>query len=527
MRAIFEEKILYIDRSQYDAEEEMKFCRENIKRNIKKLIEQGFIKEAKYLLNKYEKIVLNDIEVYSIKSVIAILEGNLEEAERIIKEGLLIDKEDIDLLYNLGYLYWLKRDYGLALCFLEKVKSVIKGRDKEFTDEIDALIEEVVRKYNEEQNNIKRLRELEFKKRLYRIQFAQKQKLQKGEFLKEDLHVVYLLTHVGICGGVKIIFDHANHLKEKGVEVTLISHFPKPTWYPINCNYIQVPFEIELAEGIPDCDVIVATYWDHIQVSIDMKKAPVVYFEQGDFHIFEYNNLNPTIKDFVYRQFQLPRFIFTVSNRCAKLIKEIYNREALVIPNAVEKEIFKPNEDGFTILKEPYILMVGNPKLTFKGINDIIKAFPVIKKSMPNVKLYLISPVKPDDEVELKVDKVFVNPSQQQIADLYRNALMYICGSYYESFCLPVLEAMACGCPVVTTNNEGVLEYVQDNYNALIVKKGEPMDIADKAIKLIKDKELREGLRKNGLLTAEKFNWNHITCQLIKLYKEVASYKVI
>jgi len=527
IRAVFEGKTLYIDINQDNIEDKMEFCWEKIKRDVKKLIEQGFIKKAKNLLNEYEKIVLNDIEIYSIKSVIAMLEGNFREAERIIKEGLLIDEKDIDLLYNLGYLYWLRRDYGLALFVLEKVKSLAKDKDKEFSDEIDVLIKEVVKKYNKKQKNIEQLRALEFKNRLDRINFAHEQKLQKREFLKQDLHVVYLLTHVGICGGVKIIFEHANHLKEKGVEVTLISHFPRPTWYPINCNYIQVPFEIELAEGIPDCDVIVATYWDHIQVSIDMKKAPVVYFEQGDFHIFEYNSLYPSIKDFVYRQLQLPQFIFTVSNQCARLIKEIYNRKAIVIPNAIEKKIFKPNEDGFTITKEPYILMVGNPGLAFKGINDIIKAFEVIKKSMPNIKLYLISPQKPDAEVELNVEKVFVNPSQQEIAHLYRNALMYICGSYYESFCLPALEAMACGCPVVTTNNEGVLEYAQDNYNALIVKKGEPMDIADKALKLIKNKELRERLRKNGLLTAEKFDWSHITSQLIKLYKEVASYKVI
>src|SRR5690606_16234504 len=144
---------------------------------------------------------------------------------------------------------------------------------------------------------------------------------------EEPLHIVYVMTHVGICGGVKIIFEHANRLKRLGAKVTIVTHFVKPTWYPIEAEYIQVPFDLELAKGIPDCDVIVATYWDHIQPCIETGIAPVVYFEQGDFHLFDYENMNLILKHFIHKQFKIPPFIYTVSQQAAEFIQNIYERE--------------------------------------------------------------------------------------------------------------------------------------------------------------------------------------------------------
>ena len=86
--------------------------------------------------------------------------------------------------------------------------------------------------------------------------------------------------------------------------------------------------------------MIVATYWDHIQPCIETGIAPVVYFEQGDFHLFDYDNMNQTLKNFIEKQFQLPSFIYTVSQQAADLIEAIYGREAKVYPNAVDEHIF-------------------------------------------------------------------------------------------------------------------------------------------------------------------------------------------
>lgn len=86
--------------------------------------------------------------------------------------------------------------------------------------------------------------------------------------------------------------------------MTIVAHYVKPAWFPIEADYIQVPFDLELTKGIPDCDLIVATYWDHIQPCIETGIAPVVYFEQGDFHLFDYEKMNQTLKNYIQKQFQ-------------------------------------------------------------------------------------------------------------------------------------------------------------------------------------------------------------------------------
>jgi len=85
-----------------------------VKNNITTLVEDGKLEAAKELIIEYEKIVNDDIDVYSIKGVIAMMEGKMEDAERILKEGLKKDRKYYDLLYNLGFLYEINQEYLLA-----------------------------------------------------------------------------------------------------------------------------------------------------------------------------------------------------------------------------------------------------------------------------------------------------------------------------------------------------------------------------------------------------------------------------
>jgi len=374
---------------------------------------------------------------------------------------------------------------------------------------------------------IQELKLKEFNKRLKRLPLAQKQNLVRKEPVdsSENLHVVYVMSHVGVSGGVKIIFEHVKHLKKLGIQVSIVSHFEKPAWYPIEADYVQVPFDMELAKGIPNCEVIVATYWDHIQACIETGIAPVVYFEQGDFHLFEHKTMNATLKKFIQKQYELPEFIYTVSESTAQFIDEIYNREAKVIHNAIDEKIFsdqvaKYNSDN------PYLLMIGAESAKFKGIKDIIEAYEPLKDSGLRLDLYWITPEEPSEEMKNKVTKYFVQPNQGTIAQLYRGASVFVSASHYESFSLPPLEAMACGCPVVTTNNKGVLEYAVHEENALISEVKNPEHISSTLKRLLTDKPLRDKIIQNGLITARKYSWDQIMKELLRYYKGISSYKV-
>lgn len=112
-----------------------------LKNNISKLIENNQIEQAKQVINKYESIVNKDIEIYSMKAVIAIMEEKLDYAEQILKEGILLDVNNFDLLYNLAYVYEKKNKYVEALMFYNLAKQ--NCQDKYMIYNLDEIIMEI------------------------------------------------------------------------------------------------------------------------------------------------------------------------------------------------------------------------------------------------------------------------------------------------------------------------------------------------------------------------------------------------
>lgn len=368
---------------------------------------------------------------------------------------------------------------------------------------------------------IHKLRSQEFSERVRRLEHAAPQQIEFFPKKKTNpLHIVYVLTHVSVCGGVKVILQHANGLKKMGVKVTLLSHFPKPDWHPIEGDYIAVPFGIELTRAIPLCDVIVATYWDHVNACIETGIAPVVYFEQGDFHLFEpIEAIDGKLMTCIQKQFQLPPHIITISHPVKEIIKNRFSRDSRVFPNALDTDVFYPKTKTNS---KKYVMIVGSDKSEFKGIADLLEAFDIVKTKGYDIELLWLTPSKPDSAI----GEVFINPSQPQIGELYRKASIYVCGSYYEAFSLPCLEAMACGTPVVTTKTPGVAEYAKDEKNCLMTVPGNVKGIVDRIIRLLTDEELYQQLQKAGIETAKQFSWNRILKDILNYYEQVAQYGV-
>lgn len=371
--------------------------------------------------------------------------------------------------------------------------------------------------------DIKIFREKEFARREARLDSAFPQELIKTDKLKENLHIVYVMTWTDLCGGSKIILEHANRLTERGQKVTLISHFNKPTWYEMDerIEFIQVPFENVLCESIPECDLIVATYWREIYEAIEQNIAPVLYFEQGDAHLFDPDSLDYRTTNYIKKQFDVVPFIFTVSNYAREIIKNKFNKDATVIPNAIDDRYFfyqkKADNDFITIA------LIGSLDTEFKGIKYILSAIDILNSEGYKIKVNWVSPTVVSDS---KYNAI-ISPKQMIIGNLLRESDIYICASQYESFCLPVLEAMSCGTSVITTDNGGVRDYVIDKDNALIIKKNNVDDIVEKVKLLISDKKLRLKLSLNGSSTSKAFNWDNTINLLLDYYKEVASYEVV
>jgi len=120
---------------------EMSAYQKKIKDNIKLLIEKNMPEEAKELLKQYESIVGGDVDIYSIKGVIYMMEGDMNKAEEILAQGLDVEPENFDLLYNMAYLHQYNGQIESAIEFYKKALQ-FSNNEKE-ADEVFEILKEL------------------------------------------------------------------------------------------------------------------------------------------------------------------------------------------------------------------------------------------------------------------------------------------------------------------------------------------------------------------------------------------------
>ena len=107
----------------------------------------------------------------------------------------------------------------------------------------------------------------------------------------------------------------------------------------------------------------------------------------------------------------------------------------------------------------------------------------------------------------------------EDIAALYSGAIVTAFVSLYEGFGLPVLESMACGTPVVTSNVSSLPEVAGDV--APMVNPRDDIEIADALARVISDKSYHDQLRERGLDHVRRFTWERAARQLLDVYDQV------
>jgi len=164
-------------------------------------------------------------------------------------------------------------------------------------------------------------------------------------------------------------------------------------------------------------------------------------------------------------------------------------------------------------LKKPFIMTLGRLE-TKKNTTRIIEAFDLVRKKITDVELLLVG--KPGfgfQEVQKAIDsspnkKFIIQPGwvdDEDLSYLMNGAGIFLFPSLYEGFGIPVLEAMACGTPVVTSFGSSLDEI---GGNAVVYVNPEKTDdIAKSVINLLEVPALRERCIEAGLEIVEKFSW--------------------
>ena len=117
-----------------------------------------------------------------------------------------------------------------------------------------------------------------------------------------------------------------------------------------------------------------------------------------------------------------------------------------------------------------------------------------------------------------KIMRLGFVPDEDLVA-IYNLAEVFIMPSLYEGFGLPILEAMACGCPVITSKEGSLAEVAGDS--AYFVDAYDVEDIKSGIKKVFNDKSLQEELRKKGLINVNKYSWEKTAKETLEVYRQV------
>jgi glycosyltransferase involved in cell wall biosynthesis len=109
---------------------------------------------------------------------------------------------------------------------------------------------------------------------------------------------------------------------------------------------------------------------------------------------------------------------------------------------------------------------------------------------------------------------------QEDLVALYNAADVFAYPSLYEGFGLPLLEAMACNCPVVASNRSSIPEVCSDA--ALLVDPLDPTGIADAIFRILADSHLRKSLVEKGRRRVEMFSWKRTAEETLRIYNSLA-----
>jgi len=225
--------------------------------------------------------------------------------------------------------------------------------------------------------------------------------------------------------------------------------------------------------------------------------------------------------------------VITISESSKNAIIEEYklasDKVHVVYPGI--KELINNREINMTDLQKKYgikknfILFVGTiqPRKNIARMVEAISQIPeleliVVGKKGWQYEGILDSPRK--FGVENRVKFLEFVPDEE-LSELYKNAICFVLPSLYEGFGLPILEAMKYGCPVVTSNTSSLPEAGGDA--ALYFDPEDSSDIAEKIKKLLSDDKLREDMIEKGYKQAKKFSWEKAAKEALHVLKEVAN----
>ena len=353
-------------------------------------------------------------------------------------------------------------------------------------------------------------------------------------------------------GGAACILEYARRFKARGHEVSLTT-WPKflwpqdapfpgfdsdiPVYYDATARRESLPYHFLnkiprdylgemrfflaymhlVTPAIPRADLIIAANWDGIIPAWQSGKGKPVHFPQHYDEVFFAQDSqpsaglqgNPLIKMLCRNTFQMPVYRIANSTWLAGEFRRRFGETVPAVQHGIDTTQFhlRPKlsaQDG--IIR---VVTYCRPE-KWKGFQDAVPAMAELMRRYPNkIEWHVYGFAHPvfGPDNQLAPYQFHGALGHEELSRIYAQSDIVLCPSWYESFPLPPIEAMACGTSVITTPY-GTEDYAIDGHTAIVVR---PRVVADFIVALdglVRLPELRDRLARNGRAIAESLTWD-------------------
>jgi glycosyltransferase involved in cell wall biosynthesis len=213
--------------------------------------------------------------------------------------------------------------------------------------------------------------------------------------------------------------------------------------------------------------------------------------------------------------------VIAVSKFGATEAAAVYNLpKSLIFPiyHGVDNNIFFPQKKSPSVETNPPFLLHVSAYQPKKNLERLLVAYTALPEAT-RPKLIIVAPgIKKAVSIP-KVSIIRHTLSSSELANMYNQALGFVFPSLHETFGLPIMEAMACGCPVITSFDTACAEVAGDA--ALLIDPRSVEDIATAMARLIEEQELRDCLSRKGMEKAAQFTWARSAQKHLNVFRHV------
>lgn len=349
------------------------------------------------------------------------------------------------------------------------------------------------------------------------------------------MKITFLTPHINISGGVKIIFGYADRLAKRGHKVTVICPQPTlvkgkvkgvPIIYPKRLlmnflkhkpNWIDVATDIKYVPSyeeryIPDGDIIVATAWQTAAYvnKYSLRKGKKFYLIMHYERLYHAPN-NEAKADETYTY---PFKKIVISSWLKEIMEKKFGSKSELIVTPVDFNQFYPTRDKYYNKKRICML---HHTLDWKGSDNGIKAFEIAKNEYSDIELVMFGAHKKEVRVNCEY---YHSPWGSKLREIYNSCDIFLCPSWREGLGMPPMEAMACKCALVTTDNGGCWDYAIHEKTALVSTPKNPERLAENLMRLLDDEDLLKRIAQNGYEHIKQFTWDKAVDKMEKVFLE-------